>query len=363
MNKRLDFTKNGVLYMYQESFAFMQDAYEKALAAIAAGLGDKWVLSGCIDNGTTVTDGYIIVGNDILPFTGGTKAGSPNVKVTTTVTKELYDDGVEKDFYTVKTAAMVALGDFAYTALKRLPTGGIMKNISDLQKVVERAINFEPAVILTGGLVSSVDTGATTCNISAGSALMDGVLVEFSAQTGATYPIYLLPDGTFNNSLPGGTYIRYNPYTSQYYKDVLKRAVTGVGEIKMFETLTDRFDGSGVGRWEMAGFQLMTTMQSRSPLGLWWNGVAVTNVTDSNHTTAGNQGGGKTTTLVGGNIPDFTLELPLTTGGNIIAHLTTSRVAAGSTGGDATSDIEVNGDGDPLSIVNPYTVVVYAKRV
>lgn len=362
MHKSLDLTKLGGVYAYQDSLKFMQEGYGGALDGLAAGLGNKFVLSGCVDSGAAVTDGWVCINGEIMPFVGGAMPGTPKVLVTTTITKELYDDGLEKDFYTSKVASLVSVGDFDYVELQRLPgIKGIMQSLLDVQRIV-RLMGVEDAVILEGCAVTNIDDDLDTCDISAGQVLMDGVLIDVEAVEAATFPIYITSDGTWNNSLPAAPYIRFNPHPSQRYADVLRRATTPVGEIKMFETLSDRFDGSGVGRWEMLGFSLMATMQSRLPIGLWFDGDAVTNVTDVNHTAAGNQGGGKTQTLVGGNIPDFDLDIPGTNGANFIAHNNNSRVAAGTTGGDVTISLSTDGDGNPFNIANPYTVVVYAKR-
>lgn len=382
MNKRIDFTRLGILYMYQSSFAFMQDAYEKAFAGIAEGMGDKWVLKGCIDNGTTVSDGVIIIGDKIVPFTGGVKAGNPSIRINISVVKELFDDGNMKDTYYEVSAQLSALGDFAYTELKRLPSGGILKNISDLQTVVKQAINYEDTVILKGGLVSDINTSANTCNISAGTALFDGLLVSFAAQTGITYPCYLLPNGSFTNALPSGLNVRYNPHTSQYYKDVLKRAVTAVGEIKMFETLSDRFDSSGKGRWEMQGFELVSALQNRVPIGLWWDGVAENNVSSSNNQIATTKHGSNAVQIQDNNLPEHfhpyrdryyaeaNLNSQLVPNREAMPNNYNNRHGSGDSDNDNTHFLYIDTDtgnnvteNTPISVVQAVTVVVYAKRI
>lgn len=133
-------------------------------------------------------------------------------------------------------------------------------DVEFLQNQVKSLIdgNNEPAVIISGLNVVSVNTGASTVQLAAGVALIDGEFVEPLAYSG-TYPVYLKPDGTFTTVQPGsGSYIRFNPYTSQYYADVQRRAMSYPGEIRMTANASDltKFDGTGLGKWEMLGWAL-----------------------------------------------------------------------------------------------------------
>ena len=365
MHKSLDLTQLGGLYAYQDTLKFMQDGYGGALDAIGAGYGNKVVISGCVDSGASVADGWVCIDGVIMPFVGGVKPGSPKVKVNTVITKELYDDGILKDFYTVKYASLVSVGDFDYSELKRL-TGdkGVYQSILDLQTIVSKIVNVEDGVVISGCVVSAIDVGASTCNISAGTAMLGGVLREMPAVVGVTFPIYITSDGTWNNALPAAPFIKFDPHTSQRYADVLRRATTPVGEIKMFKTLSDRFV-AGIGKWEMLGFRLMEELQSRVPLGLRFDGVAEANVSDANYDTAGNQGGEKEHTLTEAEMPAHShgFEVDKQYRGDV--GNPTHSMASQATGLGTVSGSTDNGAGgdDPHNNVQPYTVVVYAERI
>ena len=363
MHKQLDLTQLGGLYAYQNTLAYMQEGYGGALDALAAGLGQRYVLSGCVDSGLSVGDGWVIIDGVIMPFVGGVKPGSPQVKVNNVISKELYDDGNLKDFYFTKYASLVSIGDFDYSLLQRLPGNkGVMQSLLDVQQMV-KAVGVEPAVIMEGCAVSSVDIGASTLAIAAGKALIDGVWLNVPAFTGS-YPVYLNADATWSNSIPSGSYVRFNPHTSQRYADVLRRATTPVGEIKMYKTLSDRFDaGTGLGKWEMTGFKLLSTMQNRVPVGLWYDGIAVPNVSDANHNTAGNQGGAKTHTLTEPELPATSADVDIysnDSGGGV----QTNTAYLGNDNGAVPHTLSFSFGGDqPHNNMQPYTVVVYVERV
>lgn len=363
MHKRLDLTQLGGLYAYQNTLAFMQDGYGNVLDALAVGLGTRIVLSGCVDSGLSVADGWVIIDGTIMPFVGGVKPGTPMIKVNDVTTKELYDDGNLKDFYFTKYASLVSVGDFNYSLLQRLPgSKGIMQSLLDVQAMV-KALAVEAAVIMEGCAVSSVDTGASTLAIAAGKAMIDGVWLEVPAYAG-TYPVYLSPDATWGTAIPGGSYVRFNPHTSQRYADVQRRAQTPLGEIKMYKTLSDRFDPvTGVGKWEMTGFKLLTTMQNRVPVGLWWDGVAVSNVSDAAHATAGNQFGEKTHELTEAELPTVNVSIDIYSNDSNGGSQTNTAYLNNDSGAvPDTLDFSFGG-GDAHNNMQPSTVVVYVERV
>ncbi|MCW3465684.1 hypothetical protein [Chitinophaga nivalis] len=69
-------TNPGGLPLTQEAYAFLQASYRSAIADLARVSGDKVIISGVIDNGTSVTDGWILHNGELLPFAGGPKQNS-----------------------------------------------------------------------------------------------------------------------------------------------------------------------------------------------------------------------------------------------------------------------------------------------
>lgn len=171
----------------------------------------------------------------------------------------------------------------------------------------------DPAVIVSGIVPFSINTGAGTLQISAGVALIDGEFLEVSAFTG-TYPVYLKPDGTYTNVLPGsGSYIAFTPYASQYYADVQRRAQSYVGEIRMTAEANDldKFDGTGLGKWSMKGWALCNG--SNGTVDLRERFVVGRNPANSDYNNIGDTGGAETVVLEIENLPETPTDTTIST--------------------------------------------------
>jgi hypothetical protein len=142
----------------------------------------------------------------------------------------------------------------------------------------------------------------------------------------------------------------------------------------MEEALTDRFDGAGAGRWEMKGYELMSAMQNRVPVGVWFDTVPVANVSDAAYDTAGNQGGTKDILIGTEHLPDFDLGIKGQTGGDDSNHNNTTAFAMGDKLPDEAgftfnkSNLYSYGKAlgtyaQRMGIKHSFTVVVYAKRI
>lgn len=358
MNRWIDYTKLGGLFFYQETADFMQDSYYTSLNEIAKFVGEKYVISGCVEGAGVVGDGYIVVDGERMKFTGGANTGI--IIVEQVVGQEGFDDGLLKDVFYTKSARFGNTGGFPYSDLKRLPLNAtsIGDCITNLAKMVKDIIQFEPEVILEGCAVSNVTTGPDEMDVSAGLVLFAGKLVSSPAYSGA-YPAYLKEDGGWVTAVPGaGLYITFNPYTSQRYINVLDRSITPVGKINMYETLSDRFDNTGLGRWEMKGYSLVSELQNRVPLGLWYDGVPETNVSDALHSAEGNQGGEKKHTLTLGELPTFANK------GLVKIDGTDTFITGDPSPGEFNNKTAEAwpGLGQEHENRQPFTVVVYAKR-
>ncbi len=370
MSQEVDLTQLGGLFTYQDTLDFLQQAYGKDIKALAAFAGEKYVLTGCAEDGAgNVADGYIVVDGEVMQFFGAAYDGASQVIINTVLGDEGFDDGSLKTIYTRKTATIGNAGGFDYTDLKRLPFAAtsIADAVTKLADIVKSIIQFEPEVILSG---------PDECDISAGLVMFDGEIIASPAYTGA-YPAYLQDDGSWVTVAPAGLYITFDPHTSQRYANVLDRAITPDERIVMQETLSDRFNtGTGLGRWEMKGYILMQELQSRVPKGLWYDGVPVANVTDAVHAADGNTGGEKNHILAANEQGTFTAAIKTDDIINVVGG-----------GGNADVSIRFNGalepaDGSanaaaygaettvPLSIAanghnnqEPFLIIVYAKRV
>ncbi len=330
MNRNVDFTKLGGLYVYQDTLQFLQTAYGQSLDSLAKSFGDKLIISGLGESGGLVTDGWVIIDGEILPFVGGTPLAK--VRVETITTQEMFDDATQKDVYTIKRAVFSNITGFDYSELKRFhfnstTISGAFNAVGD---VLKNIINFEPAVILEGCAVSAIDTMAQTLAIAPGKHLFNGNLVLSAAYTGS-YPAYLTAANTWVTVEPSsGDYIEFNPQTSQRYKDVLRRFNYQTGDLYFSKVLSDRFDlATGLGRWEWKGWKLSDDMAGRVGVGFDRRssdpqpGVAENiKVWDAAYNTIGNTGGEKKHILT-------KTELPAV---NILGNANQSSVPSGGLG-------------------------------
>jgi hypothetical protein len=362
MSGYADFTQLGGLNCFQDTLEFMQNSYIKPADALSAFVGDKYVLTGCEEIAGNVTDGWIVVNGQAIEFFGGPITSTSKVVVNTVVIDESYDDATLKPFYYLKTASIGVIGGFDYTELKRLPfkANGVADACTQMSILLKAIIQFEPEVIISGLEVSNVNTGSGTMELSSGLVLFDGKIVTPAAYTGS-FPVWLNETGNWINTQPvSGLFIKFDPHTSQRYKNVLDRAITPVGRVIMEETLSDRFDTvTGLGKWEMKGYQLMNAMQGRVPVGLWFDGISQSNVTDSAYQTLPAQGGVKNHVVSKQNIQEFTISKPGSSGTGGVGN-----PVAGDQSNDGSVDYKVGvTNPTPIDHRQPWNLLVFAKRI
>lgn len=127
MNQRIDFTKLGGFPVTQYTLKWMQDSYRNALSGMAGLLGDKAIVSGVASSGGVITDGWISVAGELMPFIGGVPAAG--VVILEDFEERYFFDGVNQQVYFKKYATFGSPQDFAFAELKRpglVPSGGII---------------------------------------------------------------------------------------------------------------------------------------------------------------------------------------------------------------------------------------------
>jgi hypothetical protein len=143
--------------------------------------------------------------------------------------------------------------------------------LNNIKSILQKIINLEPAVILSG-FATSNNTGSSsgTVDIAAGVALMNGELVTVAASIGQAWPCWLKTDGTYVTADPGGTNIKFNYETSQRYADVLRRQQHTTGGLYFSVNASDLnwFDvATGLGKWRWLGWKLSDTTRDRTLIG------------------------------------------------------------------------------------------------
>lgn len=372
MANTIDFTQPGGLYVYQDTLAFLQQAYAPVLDALGATFGEKLILTGATEAAGSASAGWVVVNGEIIPFAGGSIA--TYCYVDTSTANEQFDDASTKPVYTTKTVRFTAVpggATFTYASLVRLPyAASTLKDaLNAFKTMFTNLVNLESAVILTGCAVSAV--GGGNCTISAGTVLFSGALVATPARTG-TYPAYLKPDGNWVTAAPGsGDYITFDPYTSQYYTDVLYRAQHKTGDTVMNtnSATLDSFDtGTGLGKWRWKGWQLSTVLRGRVPVGLDPRTAdPMDGIWDSNYNGL-NQGGAKSVMLNSNNIPELTGDVYTEKNGSD-GSANARPVFNGDGEGNGTewktNTVRVNHgvSQQAVDMRQPYKVVIYIEKI
>lgn len=369
MNKQIDFSQLGGLFIYQDTLAFLQTGYTGALDAFARAFGDKVIVTGMADAGATVTDGWAVVNNELLPFVGGTKAAY--VYIETVTAPEQFNDGTSKNVYTTKQLKFTATasGNIPYTDFKRLPynSADIYAGLNTV-KTLFKNIVIETAVILSGCTVSGI--GGGSCTIATGIVLMDGEYIASPAYTGV-YPVYLKPDATYTTSLPGsGNYIKFDPHTSQRYADVVRRNTNNSGSILMHRVLNDRFDiATGLGKWEWLGWKINDDLRSRVPVGYDRRASdPADGIYDSDYHSILSNGTQTNRKIIDqANLPAIVLDVAIPTGDTSTSDSGSGKIVMGNAGNEPvpgpTLETEALGSGTAMDIRQPYKVVLFIEKI
>lgn len=145
---KIDFTKKGGFPLDQETLDFMQNHTYENMNALVALCGceasKKYILYGCHVSGSSITSGWVVIGNEILYFAGGTGTA---IAVTTDTTSVEFENGQTHGVYQYKKAVISATGTpisqfIRLTNIKDLLSGVPNATIS-AKGVIEIATNDE----------------------------------------------------------------------------------------------------------------------------------------------------------------------------------------------------------------------------
>jgi hypothetical protein len=120
MYKRIDFTKLEGIATYQDTLDFLQTSYRDAISAIAKAFGGRVIVTGVTDQGTTFSDGWVIIDGELMPFTGGLK--TDRVIIDEATDTEVFGDGSVQTVYYTHRAKLGVTGGFAFSDFIRVDT-------------------------------------------------------------------------------------------------------------------------------------------------------------------------------------------------------------------------------------------------
>jgi hypothetical protein len=376
---RIDFTQPNGFPLEANTLDFMQSDYQNALKGMSAFFGDFTIISGLTVSGGLVSDGWILVDGELVYFQGGTLQGSYYIELT--VVKKANQNGALIERYYTKKARFgtsIIYPQYDYYQLQRLPT------LKEFQNAINGLVGFENAVILSG--CEETVTGANIA-ITAGFVYMDGDYYVSPPLTSTPFPVFLKRDGSFLNWVSvqptSGTYVAFTPHSSQKYKDVLARKTAIKDEIRTVIAMSDRFDATGLGKWNMFGWAVCNgqngtvDLQGKALFGLSYSDSAFG--FNNNIDPALLEGGSKTGVLAIENMPEHNHtgglgvvgpgELGLiqksTIGQNVTISGSVDAIDSGVEPNLRQSPfhIPMQGEGEPFPILPPYKVVVFIQRI
>ncbi|TAN18840.1 MAG: hypothetical protein EPN37_04570 [Chitinophagaceae bacterium] len=207
-NKRIDFSQLGGFPLTQDALDFMQQSYRNALVGVAQLAGDAVILSGMIDNGTAVTDGWILYNGELLPFLAGNKQTYFIIE-DITGTDQFQDNTIRIIYHTRQARFGSGTGQIAYSALVRLNTVlGMQTNYTSLSNAltaVQNSLNAHIANTLNPHGVTKVQVGLGNLPNAKSDAinLNDTNTLATSAAVFALANMILLTGSIYLGDIPG----------------------------------------------------------------------------------------------------------------------------------------------------------------
>jgi hypothetical protein len=358
---------NGFPLEADATLGFMQSDYQSGINALAKALGGDYVIvSGCEKVGANYAAGWVVVGGEFLRFEGG--AVGLACYVAQTIVQKPNADGTLVDRYFTRSVKMGSgSGSFGFYQFVR------MDSLLNCTKTLKAILNTEGAVIVSGCAVDSYDNVAMTVNINFGYAYVGGQLKLVPSYSG-TYPAYF--DGvSWTTVTPSVVDIKFDPFTEQYYADVLSRQLSKVGEVKTFVALSSDFDVTGLGRWGFKGWAVCNGQNSTVNMG----GRAMVGLNVASGFVENATGGNQEVTLNISNMPEHNHQGGQTGSVDVnelgliyrsSATLNQTVAGADNVGGGVEPNvittpqyIPKEGSNVPFSIMPPYRVFVFAQRI
>ena len=129
-----------------------ENAY-KIFNAYGALAGDKTIISGCVENGSSVSDGFIYVNNELFYFEGGSK--SDNIFLNEQNIDKVFEDQTTKTLIKIRTLKFgnAIENVWAWSDFKRIDTMLSLMARLDTLEASQTITNAKLAIFTQGGVV------------------------------------------------------------------------------------------------------------------------------------------------------------------------------------------------------------------
>lgn len=186
IHQGFDFAQLGGFPLNQQRLEWMQTAYAELSGGLAAMFGDNVIVSGCIVSGQSVSDGWIVVNGELLPFLGSQTGVLDTFLIRTDLTPLTFKDASSKSVQFRKYAQFGTSSDaIAWNTLKR------MASYTDISAHLSRKDNPHSVTKSQVGLgnlpnAKTDDPAVSDSNILATSAMVSAISGRIFARGSVT---------------------------------------------------------------------------------------------------------------------------------------------------------------------------------
>ena len=148
----LNFIQTGGVPFTNNVAAEFEKAYS-IFNAYGAMAGDKTIISGCLENGSSVSDGFIYVNNELFYFEGGSK--SDNIFLNVQNIDKVFEDQTTKTLIKIRTLKFgnAIENVWAWNEFKRIDTMLSLMLRLDTLEASQTITNAKLAIFTQGGVV------------------------------------------------------------------------------------------------------------------------------------------------------------------------------------------------------------------
>ena len=148
----INFIQTGGVPFTNDVAQEFENAY-KIFNAYGALAGDKTIISGCVENGSSVSDGFIYVNSELFYFEGGSK--SDNIFLNEQNIDKVFEDQTTKTLIKIRTLKFGNAIDnvWAWSDFKRIDTMLSLMARLDTLEASQTITNAKLAIFTQGGVV------------------------------------------------------------------------------------------------------------------------------------------------------------------------------------------------------------------